>query len=280
MIASLHGNRSSLPLLLVLNILIVITLSGCGAFEGMFSKVTFGEDEEVLTGSPELLIKEGMEYYSVGDYEKAIRSFEKILDEYPFSKEAMLAELKAADAHYYNKSYLEAKFLYQAFEERHPTNEAIPYVLFQIGMCDFTRSDRIDRDVSGAQDAIKSFSRLVRTFPNSPYTKEAVARIQAAREFLVNHEYYVAVFYVRSEKYDQAIHRLKYILTVYPDSSISPKAKALLDKLENGEPPRWGINKWLPDLSMPNWGLWESDTEQDTSEESGAEMVPKEEIIE
>lgn len=239
-------------------LLLLLCISGCSAFQGMFDSVTFGEEEEVK-GSPELLITQGMDAYNVGDYASAIKAFDKILDEYPFSQQAMLAELKAADANYYNKSYLEAKLLYQEFEERHPTNEAIPYVIFQIGMCDFTRSDRIDRDITGARDAIKSFSRLLRSFPESPYTKEARARIQAAREFLVNHEYFVAVFYVRTKKYDQAMHRLKYLLSMYPTSTIAPQAKALLERLEAGKPPRWGINKWLPDISMPAWVLWGED---------------------
>ncbi len=272
MTAPSRGNRPALHSFFIFSIVVVsLMLSGCSVFDGMFDSVTFGDEEQIM-GSPEVLINEGMDAFSVGDYSKAIKAFEQILDKHPFSKEAMLAELKAADAHYYNKSYFEAKFLYQEFEERHPTNEAIPYVIFQIGMCDFTRSDRIDRDITGAKDAIKTFSRLLRTYPYSPYTKEARARIQAAREFLVNHEYFVAVFYVRSEKYDQAIHRLKYLLTIYPDSNIAPKAQALLEKLEEGEPPRWGINKWLPDLNMPNWGLWESD-EEDTEDTSG---VPEE----
>lgn len=239
-------------------LILMLFLPGCSAFDGMFDSVTFGEQEQV-EGSPESLLTRGMDAYNVGDYQAAIKAFEKILDEHPFSRQAMLAELKAADAHYYNKSYLEAKLLYQEFEERHPTNEAIPYVIFQIAMCDFTRTDRIDRDISGASDAIRSFSRLLRTFPDSPYSKEARARIVAAREFLVNHEYFVAVFYVRTKKYEQGKHRLKYLLSMYPESAIAPKAKALLERLEAGKPPRWGLSKWLPDLSMPSITFWEDE---------------------
>lgn len=242
----------SAPLLLFM----LLALSGCGLFDGTSGNFDSDTGEEIerekVQSSPGMLIAEGMDAYNVGDYQKAIRAFEKILDEHPFSEQAPLAELKAADAHYYSKSYLEAKLLYLEFEERHPTNEAIPYVIFQIGMCDYARSDRIDRDITGAQDAIKTFSRLLRTYPQSPYTKEAKARIQSARNFLVNHEYFVAVFYVKTGKYDQATHRLKYILNVYPDSTIAPRAQALLERLEAGDPPKWGLKKWLPDLSMPD----------------------------
>lgn len=237
-------------LLILLLAALPLVCSGCATFEGMFSKLSFGEDaEEDTNKTPDALIVKGMEAYDVGNYPDAIKAFNAILDEHPFSPQAMLAELKAADAHYYNKQYAEARVLYQGFSDRYPTNEAMPYVLFQIGMCEFARSDRIDRDVSGAQDAIKSFTKVVRTYPQSPYAKEAKSRIVIAQDFLVNHEYYVAVFHVRSENYEQAKHRLKYLLAMYPDSAIAPQAKALLDKLEEGKPPSWGMRKWLPDFT-------------------------------
>ena len=235
-------------LLLVFLILAATMLSSCSTFNGMFSKLSFGEDEDPKSLPPETLIVQGMDAYNVGDYSDAIKAFKTILDEHPFSAQAMLAELKAADAHYYNKQYAEAKVLYKEFEERHPTNEAVPYVIFQIGMCDFSRTDRIDRDTSGPQDAIKSFTRLLHTYPQSPYAKEAKARIKDAKEFLVNHEYLVAVFYVRTDHHEEAKHRLKYLLATYPDSNLAPQAKALLEQLQAGKPPSWGMSKWLPEF--------------------------------
>ncbi len=235
-------------LLVVFLILAATMLTSCSSLNGMFSKLSFGEDEDPKSLPPETLIVQGMDAYNVGNYSEAIKAFKAILDEHPFSAQAMLAELKAADAHYYNKQYTEAKTLYKEFEERHPTNEAIPYVMFQIGMCDFSRTDRIDRDISGPQDAIKSFTRLLHTYPQSPYAKEAQARIKDAKEFLVNHEYLVAVFYVRTDHYEEAKHRLKYLLAMYPDSNMAPQAKALLEQLQAGEKPSWGMNKWLPEF--------------------------------
>jgi outer membrane protein assembly factor BamD len=267
--------RTTLFLLLIAGCL---NLTGCSTMKDMFSSWTFGEQSDEESFEPaEALAVTGMEAYDVGNYSEALKAFNEILDRYPFSPQAILAELKAADCHYYKKEYVEAKTLYKEFEERHPTNEAIPYVMFQIGMCDFSRTDRIDRDVSGAQEAIQSFNRLLRAHPDSPYTREAKARIQAAREFLVNHEYFVAVFYVRTKKYEQAQHRLKYILAMYPDSDIAPKAKALLAKLDAGEPPRWGLSKWLPDLTMPEWTRFGSDDSAEDMAKQAQELQKEKE---
>ena len=251
MLTNSSAGRTALYIVLVA---CCLSLAGCATMKDMFSSWTFGSKTEEETFEPaESLAVTGMDEYNVGNYADALKAFNEIMDRHPFSPQAMLAELKAADSHYYKSEYLEAKALYKEFEERHPTNEAIAYVMFQIGMCDFARTDRIDRDISGAQESIQSFSRLLRAYPDSPYTREAKARIRAAREFLVNHEYFVAVFYVRTKKYEQAQHRLKYIIAMYPDSAIIPKAEALLAKIDAGEPPMWGLNKWMPELKMPEW---------------------------
>jgi outer membrane protein assembly factor BamD len=246
-----------------------LSLSGCGSIKSMFSSLSFGSDQDEQIEPAETLAAKAMNDYKVGSYSDALTSFQEIIDRYPFSPEALLAELKAADCQYYSGKYAEAKELYKTFEEQHPANEAVPYVMFQIGLCDFARADRIDRDPSGAEDAVQSFARLLRVHPKSPYSREAKARMQAAKEFLVNHEYFVAVFYVRTKKYEQAKHRLKYILAMYPEAKVAPKAKELLTKLEAGEPPRWGLAKWLPDLTMPDWKWWQS--KDDVLEDTGKE---------
>lgn len=251
---------------IALAFILVVGLSGCASLKRWFGF----DDSTTIQQSSASLAVEAMEEYNVGKYYKALAKFEEIMDRFPFSPEAMLAELKSADSHYFQEEYLEAKIMYQEFEDRHPTNEAIPYVMFQTGMCDFARTDRLDRDISGAQDSIQSFSRLLRAFPDSPYTNEAKARIKAAREFLVNHEYYVAVFYVRTKRYSEAAHRLKYLLAMYPDSSISPLARNMLARIEAGNPPRMGFSRWLPDLSMPDWTLFGSDEQENSKKEEKA----------
>jgi outer membrane protein assembly factor BamD len=248
-----------------------LPLSGCGTVKDMFSSLSFGAGKEEKFEPADTLAAKGMGDYKVGNYSDALKSFQEIIDRYPFSPQALLAELKAADCQYYSGKYTEAKELYKTFEERHPTNEAVPYVMFQIGMCDLSRSDRIDRDPSGTRDAIKSFSQLLRVHPDSPYTKEAKARMQEAKEFIASHEYLVAVFYVRTEKYEQAKHRLKYLIAAQPEAAVIPNAKELLAKLEAGKPPKWGLDKWLPDWKMPDWGWWKKDG--DTVEQTGAEAA-------
>ena len=253
------ANKSSMSqhfLLLLLAFVAVSTVSGCAAIKDYFDFSTTKKEEADLQGSAKELATKGMDDYEVGKYFSALESFQKILDRYPFTQEAVLAELKAADCKYFMEKHQEALTMYKEFEERHPTNEAIPYVLYQKAMCSYNLIDRIDRDTTGATDAIAAFKQLLRSYPDSPYTVEAKARIAAAQEFLANHEFFVAEYYLRAEKYGEAQTRMKYLLALYPDSAMAPKAKELLAQIEAGNPPRSHFSSYLPKVALPDWSLF------------------------
>jgi outer membrane protein assembly factor BamD len=74
----------------------------------------------------------------------------------------------------------------------------------------------------------------------------------AARNFMANHEYYVARFYERTYAYEEAKARLEYLLRQYPDTNIAPKAEMLLYDLRNDNPPGRSLLGWLP-KSLPDW---------------------------
>lgn len=251
---------------------LVLGISGCGSFNDAFNFTSIDEDgveqKTELNAPAKSLATEGMDDYSVGKYFTAIEFFNEILTRYPFSPEATLAELKAADCNYHLGNFFEALILYEEFENRHPTNESIPYVMFQKAMCNYKQIGRIDRDTSGAIKSIELFKQLLYAYPNSPYTTDANSRIEIATEFLANHEYLVVDYYVRTEKYDQAIVRLKYMLTLYPDAEISAKARPLLERLEAGDPPKSRIFAWFPKIDLPHWTKFGQTDEANTSVEN------------
>jgi outer membrane protein assembly factor BamD len=234
--------------LFLLILLITVTTTGCSK-DKFFSSLGFSQSS---ADTPEGLALKGLDYFNNGKYEKAKRSFDTLLNQYPFSEYSLLAELKIADSNYYLDNYEEALLLYKDFEEHHPTNEAIPYVMLQIGMCYYNQIDTIDRDISSATNAIYAFTRQLRAFPNSPYQEEVEAKIKAARNFLANHEFYVASFYERTSAYEEAEARLEYLLRQYPDTIIAPKAEMLLYDLRNGKPHGRSLFGWLHS-SIPDW---------------------------
>lgn len=232
-------------------------LSGCTPLDSMFAFFGFGGGY-TRPDTAESLTMEALDNFNHGKYGKAVETFEDLRDRYPFTRFSLLAELKMADCRYYMNEYEEALILYEEFENNHPTNEAIPYVMFQTGMCHYKQIDTIDRDPGGAYDAIQAFTRLLRTFPKSPYSEETKARIMAAQDFLASHEFYVADFYIRTAKYKQAEGRLDYLVTNYPEASSAPHAEELLAALRSDNPPKRTWKSWLPEISLPDWQSFKS----------------------
>ncbi len=262
--------RNFLSLLLV--VVLLGSLTGCGSLKNIFDFTSIDEEGNEIVPAGEdfnlpaknLLVK-GMDDYSVGKYFTAIEFFQDILNRFPFSPEATLAELKAADCSYYLERYEEALVLYEEFENRHPTNEGIPYVMFQKAMCNYKQIDRVDRDTAGATKSIELFKQLIKAYPNSAYTEEAKARIATATEFLAEHEYFVVEYYVRTEKFDQAKVRLKYLLAMYPTSNVAGKAGELLARIEAGDPPRSRLTAWLPKFGLPAWSIFGGKDQEDSA---------------
>ncbi|MCD6138353.1 MAG: outer membrane protein assembly factor BamD [Deltaproteobacteria bacterium] len=199
-------------LYLAIIVFAMIQLAGCAWF-----KSKEGKTARELT-------EEGMEAYGKKNYLKAIESFEKLRDWYPFSRYTILAELKLGDAHYKRKEYEEAISAYEQFENLHPKNEAVPYVVYQIGRCYFNRIKGIDRDQTMAREAIRTFQRLIRNYPQTSYAKKAKEHIAVCNKNLAEHEFYVGMFYYKSKHYKAALERFKTILKSYPDLGVHYKA--------------------------------------------------------
>jgi outer membrane protein assembly factor BamD len=175
----------------------------------------FGGSDENLTAQE--LAWQGMDEFQDGQYKKAIEKFQRLKDIYPFSKYAILAELKLGDAHYRLEQYEDAVFAYEEFEKLHPRNEAIPYVIYQIGRCHFDRIGTIDRDQTAARKALETFQRLRKQFPNDPYSRSAGEHIVACYKSLAGHEFGIGAFYFKTKHYKAALRRFRTVVVDYPD---------------------------------------------------------------
>jgi len=198
---------------IVLSVLF-LSVSGCSWFK----------DKNEVEKSVELLVQEGSSEFRNKEFKSAIKSFTTLKDWYPFSKYAILAELKIADAHYELKEYEEAIFAYQEFESLHPKNEAIPYVIYRTGLCWFDRIDAVDRDQKSAERALAEFKRLTDRFPDSPQAAKASKHMESCIKSLAGHEFYVAQFYFNAKQYKAAMKRFENLFANYPDTKEGKEA--------------------------------------------------------
>ncbi len=208
---------------LALVLMALLLTSGCSSLSNMWDDLTGkkGSEIEVL---PQELAYQGMENLNAARYSTAIETFQTLKDRYPYSKYAILAELKIADAMFLREDYEDAHEAYGEFERLHPKNEATPYVIYQQGMCFFERMTGYDREQVSTVLAIQTFTRLVQTYPDSRYSAMAIARITEAQNSLAHHEFYVGEFYYKMKAYKAAVGRFVSLVRNYPDTGFHGRA--------------------------------------------------------
>ena len=196
-----------------MGIMVAFLLGGCAVTE-QISDYFFGEDEEL---SPPELMAEGMERMESGNFKEAVEAFQNVKDRYPYSRYAITAELKVADALFMTEEFDEALDAYDEFERLHPKNEDIPYVIYRKGMCHFRQITTIDREQSHTLRAKEEFERLVKRFPRDDYANRARKNLRKCLIYLAEYELRVARFYFKMGKYKAALERYNYIIQNYPD---------------------------------------------------------------
>jgi outer membrane protein assembly factor BamD len=202
----------------LLALVLVFAFSGCSTVKGWFSKPKPDQP-------PEILAEQGIKSLKKKKYDDAIDSFEMLRDRHPYSDQAVMAQLKVADAYFFKKKYEEAYNAYREFEKLHPTNKAVPYCIFREGQSFYRQRSTIDRDQTYTQKAIQEFKRLKQKFPDSEYVTKADFYISRCRKDLAEHEFYVAEFYYRTKRYQAAIDRYQGLVQDYPEFSKNAEAK-------------------------------------------------------
>ncbi len=205
-------------------LVLVLGSAGCAGF--------FGGKQDERTAAE--LAVEGKSFFEAGKYDKALKSYERLRDWYPYSQHAKEAKLRIADAHFHLEQYEQALVAYEQYEQLHPSDSQIPYVIYQMGMCHYERMETIDRTQVPTRNAMEAFLRLQARFPDSQWAEKAGEKIADCRRNLAGHEFYVARFYFKSGHYKAAKNRFETVVARYPGvDEYSDKAETYIEQCQN-----------------------------------------------
>ena len=154
--------------------------------------------------------------YQYVDYESAIETFQSLIDNYPYSEQAVDAELQIANAYFESKRYEEALTYFRDFAELHPNHAKVPYTIYRSALCHQEQLEDIQRDQRNTREAIDYLDRLLVAYPNSAYAKEAEALWHMLHVHLAEHVEGIADFYHSREDYEAAAERYRSILNDSP----------------------------------------------------------------
>lgn len=167
------------------------------------------------------------------NYQEATRYFTFVRTKFPFSKFAVLAELALADTQFERGNYQEAIDAYKNFLRLHPTHERVEdgYVAFRIAECYvrdmpedfFLLPPAYEKDQSAVRDALRELNDFVDKYPDSKHMAKAKEYRREVLRRLIEHEVYVARFYLDRDQPRAAILRLEAALRRYPESGREPE---------------------------------------------------------
>jgi len=199
--------------------LIVLSLTGCSSISMPWGKSTLPADP-----SAEALYEEGNRQLNDKKYTRAVDAFQKLKTDHPFSPLLMQAELKLADSYYLNQQYPEAITAFKEFQSLHPNNDNLAFVNLRLGQAHFDQFTSSDRDQKNTEIAKGYFETVVTNYPNSPFALEAKEKLAKTVEYLSEHEFNVALFYYKQEKYPAARDRFEEIVRKYRDTPTAVKS--------------------------------------------------------
>ncbi len=207
-------------------IVFVMTASGCAWWKDLWSR------QQMAKSTPEAMYQAGVAAYQDGRYKRAIEYFVRVKEENPLHPLALQAELGIGDSHFSEEEYAEAELAYTDFVSLHPTNENIPYAMYQLGMCHYKQMGSIDRDQLETVKAAREFERLMARYPSSKFAFLAEQKLRECRKNMAEQEFYVGEFYFKQGKFPSALKRFQTIVKNYPNLGLDYKVKAYIDETQ------------------------------------------------
>lgn len=177
---------------------------------------------------------------------EAVKLFERLRSKYPFTSESILAELRIADCDFQQQDYAQAAVRYKEFARNHSAHPEVDYATFRNALSTYKRIPKewfilppvYERDQTATKEAMAKFRAFITSYPGSEHVEEAQEYLVDCERQLAEHELYVAKFYLKKDKYDGTLARIRTVIEKYPSSGMVPEAVLIMGEtyLKAGKP--------------------------------------------
>ncbi len=182
-------------------------VAACGAF-GARDRTDVQYVEEPVAQ----LYNRGGDYLDRRRWPDALRMFEEVERQHPYSSWARRAMLMEAYAHYQARQYDDAIADAERFIALHPGNESAPYAYYLVAICQFERILDVGRDQATTERALSALTDVVRRYPESAYARDARLKLDMVYDQLAGKEMEVGRFYLTRDQHLAAINRFRNVI--------------------------------------------------------------------
>lgn len=222
--------------LLAILLLLAPLLPGCQTLRSALPWSTSKDDDDqpalhLEDEPPDLLYSNGVDALRKDSYSTAVKHFEAIQQNYPYSPWAMNAQLMEGYTEYRRNNYTEAVGQLDRFIQLHPTSKDVAYAYYLRSLCFYEQIADISRDQKGTQDALSALQEVVNRFPDSAYARDARLKIDLCRDHLAGKEMLIGRYYENQHLYAAAIGRFQHVVDEYQTTNHTPEALARLTEI-------------------------------------------------
>ena len=194
--------------------------------------------EESATRTAERLYEEARDDLAAANYERAIKSLERVEGLGAGSLLSQQAQLDLAYAQWRSGERAQSLATVERFIKLNPSSPALDYAMYLRGVINFNDNlgllgnlaaqDISERDQRASRDAFVAFKQLVDRFPDSVYAEDARQRLQFIVNALASHEVHVARYYFRRGAYVAAAQRAQQAVTEFQQAPAIEEALHIL----------------------------------------------------
>jgi outer membrane protein assembly factor BamD len=208
--------------------LLALSLGACSTLDAINPWSSKSDEQDVKEDPSKVPVEEmynrGVDSLNRKNYDQAVKQFDMVEQNYPYSTWAVNAQLMQGYAEYLRNHYTESIGVLDRFIQLHPAHRDIAYAYYLRALCYYEQIADIRRDQKGTQEAMGALQEVVNRFPDSAYGRDARLKIDLARDHLAGKEMEVGRFYQRQHLYTAAIGRFQRVVDDFQTTNHVPEA--------------------------------------------------------
>lgn len=158
------------------------------------------------------------------DYATAIKMFEEVERQHPYSEWARKSMVMSAYASYRTRDYTTAISACQRYLSLHPGGSEAEYAYYLIALSYFDQILDVGRDQATTENARNALNDIIRRYPGSEYAKDARLKLDMVNDQLAGKEMTIGRWYLRSNQTLSAVNRFRNVIDNYQTTSHTPEA--------------------------------------------------------
>ena len=159
--------------------------------------------------------KEGFKELKRGDVLYAAKKFNEAEILFPQSTIAPKSALMAAYSYYSQDYYGDAIAELQRFIRVYPKHKNIDYAEYLLALSFYEQIVDEKKDLQSIINAKKQFKRIIKFYPNTSFSEDAIFKVDLIDDILAAKEMYIGRYYFDKKKWVSAIKRFRTVIDEY-----------------------------------------------------------------